>query len=288
MDGVFPAACGAANGALPDWFCVWADLRGTIPPMILAPRRGPASELLLWLNGGLVLSFLCGLLFFALQRSRYDWQWESVWEYRAVFLQGWLVTLGVSAVALAASVAFGVGAALARRSRLLPLRAASHLYVELIRGTPLLIQILILFYIVGDAFGLRDRYAAGVLALALFAGAYIGEIVRAGIDSVGASQRESALAAGFTTIQTYRYIVFPQAIRQVLPPLAGQFASLIKDSSLLSVVAVSEFAFNAQNVAATTYSTLESYVPLAVGYLILTLPISFLARGLERRFRYET
>ena len=91
-----------------------------------------------------------------------------------------------------------------------------------------------------------------------------------------------------STAQTYRYVIFPQAIRQILPPLAGQFASLIKDSSLLSVIGIGEFTLNAQDVSSYTYSNFESYLPLAVGYLLLTLPISLWTQSLERRMRYDS
>lgn len=218
----------------------------------------------------------------------YPWNGEAVWTYRQKFVTGWLVTIAVSLGALIGSVVLGTGAALARRSRFLLLRQAATLYVELVRGTPLLVQILLLYYIVGDALGLENRYAAGVAILALFGGAYLAEIVRAGIEGVGASQWESARAVGLTAAQTYRFVVAPQALRQMLPPLAGQFASLIKDSSLLSVIAVDELTKNAREVNAFTYATLESYLPLAVGYLVLTLPLSLWTRRLEERFRYET
>ena len=105
---------------------------------------------------------------------------------------------------------------------------------------------------------------------------------------MGASQLESARAIGLSGGQTYRYVIFPQALRQVLPPLAGQFASIVKDSSLLSIIGLSEFTYTAQQVNSATYSTLESYLPLAVGYLILTLPISLWTHGLGRTLRYET
>ena len=153
---------------------------------------------------------------------------------------------------------------------------------------PLLVLILVLFYVVANAMGIQDRLLVGVVVLSFFAGAYIAEIIRAGIESVGASQLESARAIGLTVGQTYRYVIFPQALRQVLPPLAGQFASIIKDSSLLSIIGLAEFTYTAQQVNSATYSTLESYLPLAVGYLILTLPISLWTQALGRRLRYET
>ena len=152
----------------------------------------------------------------------------------------------------------------------------------------MLVLILVLFYVVANALNITDRFLVGIVVLSLFAGAYIAEIVRAGIESVGASQRESARAIGLTTAQTYRYVIFPQALRQVLPPLAGQFASLVKDSSLLSIIGLAEFTYSAQQVNSATYSTLESYLPLALGYLVLTIPISLWTNRLSKSIRYET
>ncbi len=240
------------------------------------------------LNCLLALLLLAGIFAFSFDQLTYHWNWAAAYKYRAKFLQGWTVTVLVSLASLAASTLLGLVFALARRSRILVLRYFSKIYVELIRGTPLLVQILIFFYVVAEAFGVRDRYFVGVLTLSVFSGAYISEIIRAGIESVGRSQLEAARAVGFTSAQTYRYVIFPQALRQTLPPLAGQFASLIKDSSLLSIIAVKELTLNAQEVSAYTYSTMESYLPLAIGYLALTLPISLWTRWLEGRSRYET
>jgi len=259
--------------------------------LLFAPRdsrEGSAIPLPARIVGILSAFLLVTLVFaYAFHSLQYHWGWESVYAYRQKFVKGWLMTLAISAAALLMSLVIGLCTALAQRSRFLPLRYLSKLYIEGIRGTPLLVQILVFFYVVADAFGVGDRYAVGVITLSLFAGAYISEIIRAGIESVGESQLESGRAIGLTRSQIYRYVVFPQAFRQTLPPLAGQFASLIKDSSLLSIIAVSEFTLNAQEVNAFTYSTLESYLPLAVGYLVLTLPISLLSRRLEKKYRYE-
>ena len=111
---------------------------------------------------------------------------------------------------------------------------------------------------------------------------------RAGIDGVGRSQLESARAIGFTRAQTYRYVIFPQALRRILPPFAGEFASIIKNSSLLSVLGIEEFALAAGTVSSQTYSYFESYLPVALGYLLLTLPISLWTQSLEKRARFET
>lgn len=233
--------------------------------------------------GAALLAALCFSVMQAL-----SWDWSGVWDYRQVFWNGWLHTVWISVAALVLSIVLGLLTALARRSQYPALRWFAAGYVEIVRGTPLLVQLLILFYVVANAIGLQDRYAAGVIILAIFSGAYIAEMIRGGIESVGKSQLESARAIGLTRAQTYRHVIFPQAIRNILPPLAGQAASIIKDSSLLSILGIEEFTLAAQQVNSATYSTLESYLPLAVGYLALTLPVSLLARGLERKFRYET
>lgn len=249
----------------------------------MTPRHRVLNTALSAVLGACVLAAVC---FGVLQAL--SWNWSGVWAYRAVFLRGWLATIGISLAALALSCLLGLLAALARRSSLPALRVTSAVYVEVIRGTPLLVQLLVLFYVVANAAGLQDRYAAGILILSVFSGAYIAEMIRAGIASVGQSQLESARAIGLGRWQTYRHVIFPQAIRHVLPPLAGQAASIIKDSSLLSILGIEEFTLAAQQVNSATYSTLESYLPLAIGYLALTLPVSLWARALERRFRYET
>lgn len=232
---------------------------------------------------------LVALVFtFSFHQLAYHWNWAGVWIYRQKFVTGWLVTVLISLIALLLSTLAGALFALARRSSILLLRDGARICVEIIRGTPLLVQILIFFYVLADAVGVQNRYAVGVLTLSVFSGAYISEIIRAGLESIGKTQLESARAIGLTTRQTYRYVIFPQVIRQILPPLAGQFASLIKDSSLLSIIGISEFALNAQEVNSATYSTLESFLPLALGYLALTLPISLWMQALERQHRFET
>lgn len=216
------------------------------------------------------------------------YDFSGIWKYRKLFIQGWITTVWISAASLALSFLIGLIAALCRRSRLLVLRYLALIYIELIRGTPLLVQILFFFYVVAYAAGIENRFLVGILTLSLFSGAYIAEMIRAGIESISQSQLDSARAIGLNRLQTYRFVIFPQAFRQVLPPLAGQFASLIKDSSLLSIIGIAEFTNNAQQVNSATYSTLESFLPLAVGYLILTLPISMFSKYLEERYHYAT
>ena len=262
----------------------WAD-------WFLYPPEGSLRALPTWVR---VLNFSAALLLVAVvivvpfTALNTNWNWSLVYRYREKFYQGYALTIEISLAALVLSTAFGAASALAGRSRFLPLRYVNRIYVDLVRGTPLLVQILILYYVTANFLRIENRNVCGVLILSFSYGAYISEVIRAGIESVGKSQLESAKAIGLTTAQTYRHVIFPQALRQMLPPLAGQLVSLIKDSSLLSIVAVGEFAKNAQDTSNITYSSFECYIPLAVGYLILTMPISFLTRHLEKSSRFET
>ncbi len=265
----------------------WRDLvlapggaKGEVSPPIIAQV----------MNIGFALLLLTGAVWFSMLELNYNWNWESVWDYRNALISGWIMTVGVTALALVLSTIGGFVMALGQRSPFLPLRYFVKVLVEVVRCMPLLVLILLVWYGFCTVFqiGNNYRYVAGIGILTLFESAYISEIFRSGIEGVGKSQIESARAIGFTKVQTYRYVIIPQAIRQVLPPLVGQLVSLIKDSSLLSYIAIKEFTFSAQQVNSTTYSTLEAYLPLAVGYLLLTIPISLWSRWLERRFKYET
>lgn len=241
-----------------------------------------------WLSGLGVAAAITAVFYLGFSQLGYSFAWGTIWEYRGNFLRGYGTTLVISLGALGLSLLLGILFGLGQKSSFLPLRYLSLFYVELIRGTPLLVQILIFFYVIANALGFNNRFAAGIMVMALFSGAYIAEIIRGGVESIGNSQHETARSLGFTPRQTYLYVIFPQMITRILPALAGQLASLIKDSSLLSVIAIREFTMAAREMNANTFSTMEAYIPLAIGYLLLTLPISRVTRYLEGRFRYES
>lgn len=237
----------------------------------------------------LFFAAICAIPVLLFKNSQLNWDWRSVAEYHRIFIEGWRNTLLLSLAGLAGSLSVGLILLLfSHQTAFPPLRFLARTYTEIVRGTPFLAQIYIFFYILADALRLHDRFLCGVLVLSFFAGAYIGEILRAGVASVPATQIESAKAIGLTPWQTFRYITLPQATRSILPPLTGQFVSLIKDSSLLSIIGIPEFTQGAKNVSSYTFSNFESYIILAIGYLIITLPISLVARHLEKRFRYES
>ena len=248
------------------------------------PRR-PASPWVKLATGGLLAAILALVCWTTLASAAQ--QGSTFWKYREVFWRGWLLTLEIAAISFVASTLLGLLAALGKRSSILLIRYLSAGYVEIVRGMPLLVLIFVVYYVVFKQVT-EGRFYIGVLALSLFSGAYMAEIFRAGIESIGASQRESARAIGLTSIQTYRLIIFPQALRHSLPAFTGQLASLIKDSSLLSVIGLAEYTYSAQQVFNTTYSTIESFLPLALGYMILTIPLSLWSKRLEKSLRYET
>lgn len=256
-------------------------------------RRHLVLNLLIALGLVAAVAWLCTSAFSMLGKQTH---WSKVWDYRAALMGGWWMTLKISFAALAGSILFGLLFMLGQRSPLVVIRWTCRGFLEFIRDTPLLVHLLFGYFVIFaplisrplDAQGLNDKLIIGVLLLSLFEGAYLGEILRGGVESIPKTQWDSARAVGFSPVQVYRYVIFPQALRRVLPAMAGLFVSLIKDSSLLNVIGVAEYFYNTRNFIARSYVGLEGYVPLAVGYLILTLPVAWLSHWLERRFRHET
>ncbi len=235
------------------------------------------------------LALGCSLVVVVLfSASEYQWHWDSIWQRRELIARGWVATALISLAALVLSIVFALLLMAGQRSRVLPMCLFARGVVEIVRGTPLLVQLLVGYYIVANQLHLNARAPVGIVILALFEGAYLAEIFRGALESIGASQLEAARAVGFDRRQTWRFVILPQAMRRALPGTAGQLVSLVKDSSLLSVIAVDELTHVVQAANAAAYTGLEGFVPLMLLYLALTLPLSWWARRLEARFKYET
>ncbi len=220
--------------------------------------------------------------------SPYNWQFGKAWKYRALFLQGMGVTLGVTAVAYVTGLAFGVLVALARRSQHVAVRHLGDLYVEIVRGTPFLVQVTIAYFGIAPLLGIDNKFLVGAVALGVFAAAYIGEIFRAGIESIDRGQFEAARSLGLSRKHTMRYIIFPQALKRMIPPLTGELIALTKESSLLFTIGVVEMMSVAKQIGADTYRTFEAFIVVACLYLVITIPLSLLARRLERKLGKST
>ncbi|MFZ5838121.1 MAG: amino acid ABC transporter permease, partial [Pseudomonadota bacterium] len=155
-------------------------------------------------------------------------------------------------------------------------------YVELIRGTPLLVQIFIVYFFIGTVLDF-DRFTAGVVALSVFTGAYVAEIVRAGIQAIPTGQMEAARSLGMTYPKAMRYIILPQALKRTLPPLAGQFINLIKDSSLVSVISITDLTKAGREVVSGSFAPFEVWFTVAALYLLVTGTLSWAIQRLEKR-----
>ncbi len=195
---------------------------------------------------------------------------------------GLWVTIWISFVSGVVGMLLGLVAGLCRVSRNPTLRGLAATYVELIRGTPLLVQIFIFYFFIGTVLNL-DRMVAGIGALAIFAGAYVAEIVRAGIQSIPRGQMEAARSLGMNLPQAMLHVILPQAFKRTLPPLAGQFISLIKDSSLVSVISITDLTKSGREVITSTFATFEVWFTVAALYLVITSLLSQLIQWMERR-----
>lgn len=203
------------------------------------------------------------------------------WRMGPLMVGLW-TTLWISAVASVLALFIGLGTGLCRISHNPALRGLAAIYVEFIRGTPLLVQIFIAYFFVGTVFNL-NRNVAGIGALAIFAGAYVAEIVRAGIQSIPKGQMEAARSLGMNVLQSMRHIILPQALKRILPPLAGQFISLIKDSSLVSVIAITDLTKSGREIITSTFATFEVWLTVAAMYLVVTSVLSQVVFYMERK-----
>ena len=257
----------------------------------------------------------------------YRWEWNAIPQYLFRFdadsgnwvpnllMQGLATTIRLSVWGTLLAMIIGTVMGLCRVSRSLFFRMVGRLYVELVRNLPPLVLIFIFYFFVSDQImpilGVRafaeglspeaSRWLAAVAApapqfeaflsalvtLAIFEGAYITEIVRAGIQSIEKGQWEASQALGFTRWQQFRHVILPRAFQRILPPLAGQFISTIKDSAIVSVISIQELTFQGMELMSATYLTFEIWITITAMYLALTLPCSVIIERFERYLRQK-
>jgi len=222
----------------------------------------------------------------------YDWDFSVLLPYiwmpategggPGLFLQGLWLTIKMSFEAIAAGSILGIliGFLLTKNEKIS--KIAALLYVDIFRNTPVLVQLYVAYFIVGTAFNLSGSFA-GVMTMSLFCAAYVAEIFRGTIVGFDKGQIDAAKALGLTPLQIALKIIAPQALRMMLPPLVGQFVSLIKDSSLLSVVAIPELTKEAQNAVTVTFRSFETWFFIAILYLFVNTIVSSIGRILEKR-----
>ncbi|MBV7261665.1 amino acid ABC transporter permease [Photobacterium sp. WH77] len=203
------------------------------------------------------------------------------WTIGPVTLGLW-VTLKISVLSLFFAIILGLMAGLMRISHNPVTKNLAFLYVEIIRGTPLLVQIFIVYFFLGTIFDL-ERFTAGVVALSIFTGAYIAEIIRAGIQSIPPGQMEAARSLGMSYPKAMMYVILPQAFKRTLPPMAGQLITLIKDSSLVSVISITDLTKAGREVISGSFATFEVWFVVAGLYLLLTTSLSWAVQRIEKR-----
>ncbi len=240
------------------------------------------------LNAGLVCILAILFVLISLKRIDVDLNYSFLGEVGLRLREGFIMTFMISLFSLLLSLVLGTISAAAQMSSFLPLRYLFTGYVRLIRGTPLLAQIYLFYYIIGTAWGIENRALSGVLILSVFEGAYISEILRGSYLSLEKQQLEVGMAIGLSPFGIFKEIILPQMFSRTLPALTGQFASIIKDSSLLSVIALTELSQTMREISALNFRLFECYFLLAFLYLLFTLPLTWFSRWLERRFDFES
>lgn len=223
----------------------------------------------------------------------YRWQWYRVprFFYREIdgeliwgpLVDGLLVTLEIAGWGLVLTLVIGLLVALLRLSGSIAGKAVAVVYLEVIRNTPLLVQVSIFYFVLQPLLGFNNPLWAGIVCLSVFEGAFASEVIRAGIASVARGQWEAGASVGLSTLKAYRYVILPQAIPLMLPPMAGILINLIKHSAILSFVAVFELTTEARNLVGDTFMSFEVWFVVGAMYLVLTITLSGVVAWLERR-----
>ncbi len=239
----------------------------------------------------LVMAAIVWLLNSGSKELGYNWQWYQVpqylWQETAdglswgLLLQGLGMTFKITGISLCLMLIIGLATALFRMSDSWAARSVSRAYMEIIRNSPLLIQIYFIYFVIAPVLDMSAFWAA-VIALSMFEGAYASEIFRAGITSLDRGQFEAAKSLGMSDFSMYRHIILPQAIRRVLPPITGQIVSLVKDSALVSTIAIFDLTMQGQSIIATTFLTFEIWFTVAAIYLLVNLALTSVVRVMEK------
>lgn len=211
---------------------------------------------------------------------------DPYWEILKTFPSGILVTFQVTILSISLATVFGLVVGIGQLSKNPFVNRLATVYVEVIRGIPLLVQIFFLYFAMGRFLRLQD-FPAAVLSLSICYGAYMGEVFRAGIQAVPRGQMEAALAQGFTRGQALRLIILPQTVKIILPAIGNEFIALLKDSSLVSIVALSDLFRQARNYASVTFNYFDAYLMVSLVYLVFTLFLSRLVALMEEKLKHH-
>ncbi len=214
----------------------------------------------------------------------FEFQFGVMWEALPELLKGAQLTIGIAFVGLLIGFFLGAAAGLAKTSRITILRRIAILYIETIRGTPIMVQVMFIYFGLPLLLGMRvDPFFAATSSIAINAGAYIAEIVRGAIESIENGQTEAGRSIGLTHMQNLLYVVWPQAFRRMLPPLGNQFIISVKDTALFVVIGIGELTRTGQEIIAVNFRAFEVWLAVGLVYLAITLTLSKLLSIAEKR-----
>lgn len=217
-----------------------------------------------------------------------DINFELIIKSFPLLLAGAGITLEITALSVFFGLVIGCIVGIARLCNIKILRCLAAVYVDFLRGTPLLVQIFIVYFALPHIIGHRvDPFFAAISACSINSGAYIAEIFRGGIQSIDKGQMEAGRSLGLTWWQTMKFIILPQAFKRIIPPLGNEFIAMLKDSSLVSVIGFEELTRRGQLIIARTYASMEIWAAVAVVYLIMTFAVSRLVAMLEKRYNTD-
>lgn len=212
----------------------------------------------------------------------YQPDWSIITNNLGIFWEGLLLTLRISGLSLLLAIPIGIIVGIGRISKNRFINFLASAYVEIIRGIPLIVILIWIYFVLGQFLKLGSFWGS-IVSLAIFSGAFIAEIVRGGIQSIPKGQMEAARSSGMTHFQAMKLIILPQAIRKTLPPMASQFILLIKDSSLVSTISAVDLTLKATNLAAVSYRYIEIWSFVAVVYFAVTFTLSLIIRQFEKK-----
>jgi polar amino acid transport system permease protein len=219
----------------------------------------------------------------------YAWDFQIVWEFRQVFVRGAIITAELTFWSTIIGTVLGLMLGLMRRSTHVALRYPAAIYIESFRATPILVQLVWIYYSMPILIGLQmGNVASCAIGLGLHSAAYIAEIFRAGVNSIDKGQWDAAWAIGMRYPQMMRRIILPQAVRRMIPPFINEFATLIKLTTLGSVLAVNELLHEATNLINNTYRPLEIYTAVAIAFAIMIYPFIYASQRLEQHWRVRS
>lgn len=265
------------------------------PPLITRKRHQPwwRSTWFDVVQFFILTGFIVGFVWRGAAAMEYRWQWYRIPRFfyrkidgewiRGPLIDGLLITLEIAAWGLLLTIVIGLVTAVLRLSKSIAGKALAVTYLEIVRNTPLLVQVSIFYFVLQPLLGFNNPLWAGILCLAFFEGAFASEVIRGGILSVPRGQWEAGATIGLSRADTYRFVVLPQAIRIMLPPMAGVLINLIKHSAILSFVAVFELTTEARNLIGDTFLSFEIWFVVGGMYLCLTITLSALVAWLERK-----